>query len=51
LQFKKSLFKSVISNCPEDDVVIQPILDEDENSVGGVLFSSKDLQVVLAGVE
>ena len=52
LQFKKSLFKSVISNCPEEDVVIQPILDEEDDSmVSGVLFRSKDLQVVLAGVE
>ena len=49
LTFKPSALKSVISNCPEPKIGISPTMNEGE--VVGIVVTSGDLSVVLAGVE
>lgn len=49
VEFKTSLLKSVVSNFDEEVVYIAPMKQEDE--VAGILVWSKNMTVVLAGVD
>ena len=50
IDFKTALFKPIISNSPDDEVEIRPLVDED-GEITGILLINKELKSVIAGVD
>lgn len=51
LIFKPGLLKNVISNCPDNIIMISPIVDTENNDISGVVISCKDLDMMIGAYD